>query len=140
MEPPIWWRYHLLLFLQEQVGGGTVPFLHLAVHGSVGRDAVVSPERLSKAHIYVGLCIWYTAGSYMSNISTQKLDFVGEKWEVGTTCGSREKDNGSLILLPQQSLGMYLLIIFPFSLSLLGLELEGQMHRLGRLPALCSTK
>lgn len=52
----------------------------------------------------------------------------------------KKKDNGSLILLPQQSLGMYLLIIFPFSLSLLGLELEGQMHHLGRLPAPCSTK
>lgn len=78
----------------------------------------------------------------MSSISTQKLDFRGEEWEVGTTCssGEKKKDNGSLILLPQQSLGMYLLIIFPFSLSLLGLELEGQMHRLGRLPAPCSTK
>lgn len=119
-----------------------MPFLYQAVHGSVGRDAVMSPARLSKAHIYVGLSIWYTGGSCMSSISTQKLDFRGEEWEVGTTCssGEKKKDNGSLILLPQQSLGMYLLIIFPFSLSLLGLELEGQMHRLGRLPAPCSTK
>lgn len=71
--------------------------------------------------------------------STQKLDFGGEKWEAGTArCCSGGKDNGSLIPLPEQSPGMYLLIISPFSSSLSGLELEGQMRSLGRFPAPCS--
>lgn len=91
--------------------------------------------------MHVRLHIWHTGvGVCLCLTSTQWPVFGGEKWEVETTQSSREKDNGSLIPLPKQSLGMYLLIISPFSYSLLGLELEGQMHSLGRLPDPCLTK
>lgn len=125
-------------------GGGIVSFVNCAapVHPDPGEGRCSKLwKKAQGARVHVRLHIWQTGVRVcLCLTSAQQPAFGGEKWEVETTQSSREKDKASLIPLPKQSLGMYLLIISPFSYSLLGLELEGQMHSLGRLPDPCLTK